>query len=342
MSSWNVFVYLNQLNTTIMYIYKYVLLVIYISGNIGNMISFLIFLKKSWKKNVCVFYFKFCLLFNTCYINCSTLGFILINGFHINFQNSTQFVCKIYFYLTLLFGTLTPTILIFASIDRLLISSQNTDTRLYSSKRLAYFSISISTFFWTIYNIHALIKVNIQQIYLGVFTCTYDLSMAYLNFVTYSLATIHLAFFLLMIILCLFAFKNVRRIRAVPRTTRIREFRSMTKKDFQLLRCLFFQDILFIGFGMLLIIYYTYYAITKDQARSILEQGVLNFLSKFFTFLYAIPFCANFFVYILVSKAFRYEVKRAIYRVMRKQLHPIREEELVTRDNVISTIVLPH
>lgn len=244
--------------------------------------------------------------------------------------------------MTLLFGTLTPTILILASIDRLLISSQNIDTRLYSSKRLAYFSISISTFFWTLYNIHALIKVNIQQIYPGVFTCTYDLSRAYLDFVTFSLATIHLVFFLLMIVLCLFAFKNVRRIRAAMRKTRIREVRSMTKKDFQLLRCLFLQDILFICFGMLLIVYYTYYAITKDRARSILEQGIISFLSRFFTFLYAIPFCANFFVYILVSKAFRFEVKRTIYRVMGKQIQPIREEEPATRDNAVSTIVLPY
>ena len=246
-----------------------------------------------------------------------------------------------YFYLTLLFGTLTPTILILASIDRLLISSQNIDTRLYSSKRLGYFSISISAFFWTIYNIHALVKVDIQQIYPGYFTCTYDLSRIYLNFVTYSLAAIHLVFFLLMIILCLFAFKNVRRIRAVTHRMRIRQARFMTRKDFQLLRCLFLQDILFIGFGMLLIIYYIYYAVTKDQLRSMLEQGIINFLSKFFTFLYAIPFSANFFVFILVSKAFRYEVKRALYRMIGKQFHPIREEEQGGTCNVISVIALP-
>lgn len=333
--------YLNQLNITVVYIYKYVLLVIYILGNIGNLISFVIFMKKSWKKNVCVFYFKFCLLFNTCYINCSTLGFILINGFQINFHNFNQSICKMYFYFTLLFGTLTPTILILASIDRLLISSQNVDTRLYSSRRLACFSISISTFFWAMYNIHALVKVDLQQIYPGYFTCTYDLSRIYLNFVTYSLATIHLAFFLLMIILCLFAFKNVHRIRAVSHRTRPRQVRSMTRKDFQLLRCLFLQDVLFIGFGMLLIIYYIYYAITKDQSRSILDQGIINFLSKFFTFLYTIPFCANFFVFTFVSKAFRYEMKRALYRMVRKQINPPREEDQGGMGIVINVIALP-
>ena len=99
------------------YMYEYVLPVFYVVSNIGNFLSAVnIFFKKTWKKNVCVFYFKISLLYNSCYITCG--------------------------------------------ID------------------------------------------------------------------------------VLMIILCIFAFKNVRRIRAIPREKR-HQIRSMTKKDFQLLRCLF-------------------------------------------------------------------------------------------------------
>ena len=79
------------------------------------------------------------------------------------------FYVNYFIYVSFLFSTLLPTILILASIDRLLISSQNVDTRLYSSKRLAYFSISISTFFWIVFNFHILIKVNIQELYPSVF-----------------------------------------------------------------------------------------------------------------------------------------------------------------------------
>ncbi|CAF1238454.1 unnamed protein product [Adineta steineri] len=72
------------------------------------------------------------------------LASIFIYGYNINIQNTNVVLCKIYLYFAFLFSSVTPTILILASIDRLLISSQNVDTHLYSSKRLAYFSISIN------------------------------------------------------------------------------------------------------------------------------------------------------------------------------------------------------
>ena len=200
---------------------------------------------------------KFFFFIIFCYINCGILGIIFVNGFEISFQNSNVVLCKVYFYISTLFATLSPTVLILASIDRLLISSQNVDTRLYSSKRLAYFSISISTVFWIIFNSHALIKVNIQEIYPSYFVCYYDLSNSYLNFVAYSTAVINVIFDVLMIILCIFAFKNVRHIRAIPREKR-NQIRSMTKKDFQLLRCLFVQNIVFIVFSSPISIYNVY------------------------------------------------------------------------------------
>jgi hypothetical protein len=253
-----------------------------------------------------------------------------------------------YYYSSFLFGALTPTVLILASIDRLLISSQNVDTRLYSSKRLAYFSISISTFFWIIYNIHALIKVNLQELYPSYFTCYYQLSPSYLNFVAYSLATINVIFSLLMISMCIYAFKNVRRIKAIPREKR-NQIRSMTKKDFQLLRCLFVEDIIFIIFGTLITAYYVYNAVTEDQVQTALEQAIRNFLSYIFTFLYNIPQCSSFLVYMIVSKSFRHEFKRTMYKIIGKEVTPIREEENkqenIGRDNielnVVSTIELP-
>ncbi len=321
--------------------------VLYVLGNLGNFLSTLIFLKKSWRKNVCVFYFLICLLFNSCYINSYMIGSIFIIGFNINAQNSNVILCKLYVYAGYFLSVPLPTILILASIDRLLISSQNVDTRLYSSKRLAYFSITLSTFFWIIFNLHILIKVSIQQIYPSHYVCYYNLSKFYLDFVAYSSSVIHIMFFLLMIILCIFAFKNVRRIRTIPRDKR-HQIRSMTKKDFQLLRCLFVQDILFIMFGMLIIIFYIYSAITKNQVRMPLEQAVYNFFRNLLTFLYNIPYCTNFFVFVIVSKSFRHELNREIYKIIGKDLAPMREEEnrqeVMAKNNieinVVSTIVL--
>ncbi|CAF1526030.1 unnamed protein product [Adineta steineri] len=252
------------------------------------------------------------------------LGLVLLNGYNVNLQNSSVIACKLYFYASFLFATLSPTILILASVDRLLISSQNVDTRLYSSKRLAYFSISISTVFWMIFSCHALIKVNLQEFAPFYFVCYYDPSSSYLDFVSYFVAVINAILDILMIIMSVFALKNVRRIRSIP-------------------------HIIFIIFTTLISTFYVVDAITKYQNGTILEQAIRNFLYTFMTFLYSTSYSVNVFTFIIVSKAFRHELKRTIYKIIGKDLVPIREEENRQENherdnveiNVVSTIEVP-
>ncbi|UJR32692.1 hypothetical protein I4U23_020151 [Adineta vaga] len=326
--------YINIINLTTTYLFEYVLPVLYIISNLGNLLSVLVFSQKSWRKNVCVFYFKIFLLYNTVLLNSATLGLILNIGYKLNLQNFNIILCKGYFYMSFLFATLSPTILILASLDRLLISSQNIDTRLYSSKRLAYFSISISTLFWMIFYIHLLSKVNIYEFTPSHFVCYFDSSKLYMIFVSYSTSILNIVFDILMIILCIFAFKNVRHIRAVP-SDRRNQIRSMKKKDFQLLRCLFVQDIIFLIFETPVTVFYTYDTLTKSYVRTRLEQAIHTFSHNILSFLHH-TFCLTaFFIFIIVSKAFRTELKRMFYKFIGKERSSNRENE-----HVVNAIVL--
>jgi len=195
-----------------------------------------------------------------------------------------------------------------------------------------------------IFNSHLLIKVNLQETSPSVFVCFYDSSQVYFDFVYYFLMIINVIFWFIMIILCLFAFKNVRRIRIIPRQQRIL-VRSMKKKDFQLLRCLFAQNIIYILVQICPNMFNVYRMATKSQIRTPLEQTVNAFLNNLFVFITYISYWSNFFIFIIISKAFRHEVKRMIYKSIGKELNPIREEENDGRNhveiNVVSTIVLP-
>ncbi|CAF3436186.1 unnamed protein product [Rotaria sp. Silwood1] len=310
--------YSEILNNIIVYLYRYGNLTIYIIGNIGNLLSIFIFCKKSWRKNVCVFYFLIFLLLSSAYLNSTILGTAFINGFQIYAQNSSVILCKLLHYTAVLFSTLLPTILILASIDRLLISSQNVDTRLYSSKRLAYFSISLSTFFWIIFNF---------------------------QFVTYSLMIFNCFFCLFMIILSIFAYKNVRHIRCISRNRQY-QIRTMTKKDFQLLRCLFIQDIVYIFVSLIPALYSVYTTSTKDQIRTPLEESIVYFLQSLFTFIYFTFYGSSFFIFFIVSKAFRHGLKRFIFKIIGKELMTLREEDNRQENNenlnipVVSKIIL--
>lgn len=302
------------LNNILVYIYRYGNPVIYILGNIGNLLSIIILSKISLKTNVCVFYFYIFFLLNSIYLNSAILGFTFLIGFDIQILDSSIILCKSYYFLTFFISTLFPTILILGSIDRLLISSQN----VYQSKRFAYFSISISALFWFIFNFPLLIEFNLKEIKPFVFICSYDPSKFYVDFFYYSLMIIEIIFFLIILILCIISFKNIRRIRKISRWQRTHHIRSITKKDFQILRCLFIHDIIYLISEIFSSVFYVYMTITKFQTRTPWEKAMSNFLSDLFIFFSFIYYCVSFFVFIIVSKAFRNEFKRLVYKIFGK------------------------
>ena len=314
------------LNVIVIDIFKYVQPIFFIIGNLGNLLTALVFWRKTWRKNVCVFYFKVYLISTTCYINSSFLGSIFTTGYGIRPHDSNIVLCKLFFYTAFLFAIHPASILILACIDRLLISSQNVETRMYSSKRLAYFSVTLTTLFWVVFNVHTLVMVHIQEIGPSIFICYYDLSYEYQNFVYYYLAIVNISFCLIMIILCSLSFKNVRHIHLVSRQQRNQE-RTMTKKDFQLLRCLFAHGVTYVIFRIGINISYGYDAITRGQARTATQQAIETFVNHFLVLLFNCWFCIGIFIYAGISKAFRHELKRVMYKMCGMEVVPLREEE---------------
>ena len=325
--------YTNLLNAAVIDIHGYGDLVIYIIGTLGNLLSIAIFLKKKWRKNVCVFYFLVCLLLGLVQLHSSILTNALLIKWNFRDIHRSSFLCKLMFYVAYDSANLIPAVLISASIDRLLISSQNVEARLYSSRRLAYLLIGTSSLFWLLFNIHFLIKMDLQQVAPFYFVCYYDLSALYLNFVNYSAVLFNCLFFLLTIIFSALSFKNVRRIRSIPRQQR-REVRSMTKKDFQLLRCLFAQNIAYIVLSSFLSVYSVYRVITREENRTPYQTAVVEFLYNVFLVIYYTFYCSSFFIFVCVSKAFRQEIKLLIYKVVGKDLTAARNEEEQPQQNV--------
>lgn len=318
---------------------RYVVPLLFVMGNLGNVLNALIFFKKPWRRNVSVLYLNAYLLFNSGYINSGLFASIFTLGFNINAQNSNVLLCKLLYYTAYLFTTLSPTILVLASVDRLLISSQNIDTRLYSSKRLACLSVSVGTCFWVVFYVHILVKMTLQQLSPSYLICFYDFSGVYFEFVSYSTLIINVLLSVVLIALAVLTFKNVRHIRLIPRQKRL-NVRSMNKKDFQLLRCLYVHDLVYIVFVTFPSIYAIYLAVSKDRVRSPFEQAIDSFITNVGTFLHHIPYCVSFFIHVGISKAFRHELKRLIYGIIGKDVPTIRIETIGQLNDRASTIEL--
>ncbi len=78
-----------------------------------------------------------------------------------------------------------------------------------------------------------------------------------------------------------------------------------------------------------------------------MEQAIGNFLNNLFSFLYNIPYCADFYIFVIVSKAFRQELKRSTYKICRKDLIIPREEKNKQENvelnvAVVNYVVLPN
>jgi hypothetical protein len=309
------------LNNIIVYIYRYITPLIYILGNVGNLLSVVIFLKKSWQKNVCVFYFLIAICLSTVYLNFTILGFTFVIGFNIKLQDLNVIMCKLYYFVPFFVSTLLPTVLILATLDRLFISYQNVSTGVYNSKRFAYRSVSISTFFWFIFNFPMLIEVNHQEIIPSVFSCSFKSTKSYHDFVYYSIMIINISFCLIIFILCIFSFEKLHHIQKIRQQQQQRAYiQPITKKDFQILRCLFVHIIIYMIATVFSAVLSIYSVATKSKSRIPLEQAVHDFFSDLFTVFSFSYYGASFFIFFIVSKAFRSELKRLVSKIFGKLL----------------------
>ncbi len=69
------------------------------------------------------------------------------------------------------------------------------------------------------------------------------------------------------------------------------------------------------------------------------EQAILDFVGDLCTCLYNISLCGSFFIFVVVSRAFRQELKKMIYTMCRKNIVVPREEENRQSFVVVSAIV---
>ena len=307
------------------YLNRYIGPIAFILGNIGNLLCFRIFLIKTWRKNICIFYFLICLILNTIYIYTVLVRTVFVTGFKINVLTRNTILCKSSYYLAYLSIVYFPILCILSSIDRLLISSQNIDTRLYSSKRLAYLLISTSFIIISVFSLHVFIRVSIQETSSIVFICYYDQSLFYRKFILYSNLILSLGSQLIIFIISFFSFRNVRRIRAIRQKKRDR-IRSMNKKDFQLLRCLYAHNILYLFSILANIVSLIYGLIYSIDTRTTIQQIIFNFFFDFGAFIHSVFRCSSFFIFISLSKAFRQEIKRLGYRICNQNVNPIQDE----------------
>ncbi|CAF3628169.1 unnamed protein product [Adineta steineri] len=155
---------------------------------------------------------------NFTYITTLILPSVLSIGYGVTFITYTLGFCRFTLYMSFVLDILSPTCLVLASIDRILVTSPNALTRQRSTCHLAYWSIICATLFWMLCHSHSLVLMYVIQVGSNIFTC-YTQSSIYLVVIGYYSLVKSILIPSLLASLGLLAIRNIRsltRNRVVP------------------------------------------------------------------------------------------------------------------------------
>ncbi|CAF1245686.1 unnamed protein product [Adineta steineri] len=298
-------------------LYKYGGPILMILGTVSCILSLIVFTKKNLRKNPCAIYLVAYNIGNLLQIYTTMLLAILSIGYNIDPTLYSLSFCRFHYYTQFLSTVLSPSYLILASIDRILITSPNALTRQRSTLRITYISIIGVTLFWVLVHIHTLFLTSIVEPVPNLFICSLQ-SGFYLTFISYYTISIQdILIPLLMIILGIWAVKNLRQRRQVTAVTvttvtvAVRPTQSKSK-DSQLIQILMIDIGIYIIFNAMMPPVLIYLQILQTRSFDFAELQFGVFLLSVAAFSSYVPFCVGFYTNLLVSKTFRYEVKNTI------------------------------
>ncbi|CAF1399626.1 unnamed protein product [Adineta ricciae] len=282
-------------------LYRYGGPILMIMGTIGSMLSLTVFAKKNLRKNPCSIYFMAFNIANLFLIYLSLFITVLALGYNINPSLYNRTFCRFRLYAAALFDVLSPSYLILASIDRLLITSHCVRTRHRSTPRLAYLCILSVTLFWCLIHIHTLIFTDIIEPMPNVIICYFQPGIHLMITSYYSISIKGILIPLLMIIFGLWTHRNIRATRVHP----------THPKDRQLIRLLLTDVSVYIVFSLMISIVLMYQHLSSRSRTEITFTNIQMqlFLVSIALFNSYIPYSIVFYTNLLVSKSFRQEVR---------------------------------
>ncbi|CAF0954735.1 unnamed protein product [Adineta ricciae] len=294
--------------------------ILMITGTISSILSLCVFARRSLRKNPCTIYLIATNIASLFLIYTSNLTLTLTYGYSIDLTRYNLFFCRFRAYTLYVFDVLSPSYLILASIDRVLITSRNPLIRRKSTACRAYTSIMMVTIFWLIVHTHALILMELKTFASGFVICVFysDLYLSVMSY--YPLVTKVVLIPSMLIILALWTVKNVgTTLRVthpvatqVSRTMQSRNINTPKSKDRQLIRILLVSITIYIVFNIIQSAILIYQEVTKFYTKTYLQSRIEGFVLILSATVTSIPFCIEAYTNLIVSKTFRQEVKNVL------------------------------
>jgi len=279
-----------------------------ILGNIGNVFIAIIFNRQ--RQSACAIYLISSAVVNMAYLTFD--GFFLIVPIHYDDETVRAIIsCKIYVYALNVIGQTAKTMLIFACIDRFLITSTRPSFRAFSTPKRAKYLIFFSIIFWFLLAIHIPIMTTMVN---G--QCTRG-SVASIIYSIYSIIFVSLIPTIISSIFGYLTYRNMRqlkiRVQPIEQNTGNANI-GIQRRD---------RDLLIIVIAELVTYVLTTALFPIIQLEMIISGYVIPnksfhylqieiFILNIAVFLLSINCAAPFYTYLISSKSFRRDFKQII------------------------------
>ncbi|CAF0968465.1 unnamed protein product [Adineta ricciae] len=299
---------------TIRYGYPFLLVL----GNIGNVLCIVVFLQKNYRQSFSSWYLLTAAVFSIVGVSWG-IG----TNMYAVYQPPDPFImsdalCRIRGYLLQTSSVLTRTMIILACAGRVAASSNQVRIRQLNQPRVIVKIIAATTLFWMIISIQLPIFQRIEMNRCATF------GVFGLWFSAYQIFLFGLVFPSLMIILSILILKNLKNIRGSVRpqeqADNTQRHQLLSRRDMNLLKLTFAEVISCFVLSFLYPINALYGVIASNVPNKSKERIQIEGFMTFFAqvFLLYLNYCITFYLYVIISKPFRQEIKRVIFRVLKR------------------------
>ncbi|CAF1164332.1 unnamed protein product [Adineta steineri] len=315
-----------------MTISQYALGIIWLIGNIGSILTCIVFSQSVFRKSACALYFIASSFSQLLAFNFALLYRMLQYGYNVNIINVELWFCKVRFYLFYVFIANSRYNIIIASIDRYFSSSRNALRRQWSSSKIALRVIICNAIFWSLMYIQVIVVYEISNN-----TCQPQSGVYGIFFSIYITIDSGILPTFLMLIFGLLTAKNVRQSgrRIVP-TIQNSNDRSVriSKKDIQLQKMLVNQIILFIVLNIPNPCYLVYHSFTINTIESPARLTIEAFINNMTYVPLYLDYALTFFNCAISSKIFRRQFLNFIQtKILRRPTRIVKKERGITTRN---------
>ncbi|CAF1253967.1 unnamed protein product [Adineta steineri] len=307
---------------------RYALSTILALGNLGNLLTIIIYSQKKHRTNPCSIYLIavscFCLMGSNWAIAPTVYALD-----HFDMVSNSLILCRIRGYIIHTSSMCFRYTLVVICADRYAVCSRRISIRALSRPQIAYRSIAIITLFWSMMSVHLLIWESIENGHCGVYGIYGQIFSFYIAICTGFIPIVLMTSFSILLV------KNLNSVRLQIVPTNNNNVR-LNRRDVSFIKLILVEVVVYIICTILyppVTIYsqVTSYMVLNKTAERKQIESFITFITM--SLLLYLNYNTTFYVHFITSRAFRQEVKQLFLKYIRRS-----QKNVLKHQNGLKTI----